>query len=124
MANPFLKRLACYRVIAKLVVTTMKLLLPIRAEGKDRVAAADGVLPGMPQCSGGRRQAGSKDCRHDCHNLLTSAPSDWAALSDPESDLVTMTAGTEVEALPATKSPGTYQDFAFRGQAMEFSFCS
>jgi len=32
---------------AKLVVTTMKLRLPIRAEGKDRVTAADGVLPGM-----------------------------------------------------------------------------
>ena len=59
----------------KLVVTTMKLLLPIRAEGKDRVAAADGVLLGMPQCSGALRQAGSKSCRHDCHNLLTSAPS-------------------------------------------------
>jgi hypothetical protein len=43
---------------AKLVVTTMKLLLPIRAEGKDRVAAADGVLPGMPQCSGGSPTGG------------------------------------------------------------------
>jgi hypothetical protein len=54
---------------AELVVAASELFLPIRAEREERAAASDGVLSGVRQRGGRRRQAGGEDHGHDCRLL-------------------------------------------------------
>ena len=51
-------------VKAQLLVTAALLLLPVRPEGKERVAAADRMLPGMGEWRAGGRQVTAKGDGH------------------------------------------------------------